>query len=188
MGRKSKLSRLSEDERAFIYGLLADERLTLDDIKKSIEERYPTKLESMPSRAALGRDREKLERRLNAIRTATQGAKIICAEAGDDKDARSESLTALVQTGLFEALVDIQDASEDEVDPIKRIELLSKAAKNIATLTRSSVNLKKFQAEAEENARRKLLEEQKAKFDAMASKGGVTEETKVAIRELMGIV
>ena len=36
-------------------------------------------------------------------------------------------------------------------------------------------------------AREKLLEEQAAKLDAMGSKGGVTEETKRAIRESLGI-
>lgn len=39
-----------------------------------------------------------------------------------------------------------------------------------------------------EEARRKLLEEQRAKLDAMPNKGGVTLETKVAIREALGIV
>jgi len=64
---------------------------------------------------------------------------------------------------------------------------LSAAAKNIATLTRSSVNLKKYQAEAEEAARRKLLEEQRAALDAMPNRGGVTDETKAAIRAALGI-
>ena len=38
-----------------------------------------------------------------------------------------------------------------------------------------------------EAARKRLLEEQRAKLDAMGSKGGVTEETKIAIREALGI-
>jgi hypothetical protein len=50
------------------------------------------------------------------------------------------------------------------------------------------VNLKKFQAEVEVAARKKLLEEQKAKLDAMGVKAGVTEETKLAIRQVLGIV
>ena len=54
-------------------------------------------------------------------------------------------MTALVQTELFEAIIELQEADE-ETDSGKRVELLSKAAKNIATLARSSVNLKKFQA------------------------------------------
>jgi len=66
--------------------------------------------------------------------------------------------------------------------------MLSAAAKNIATLTRSSVNLKQFQAKVEDDTRKRLLEEQRAKLDAMGSKGGVTEDTKRAIREALGMV
>jgi hypothetical protein len=40
----------------------------------------------------------------------------------------------------------------------------------------------------EDFARKKLLEEQRAKLDAMGTKGGVTEDTKRQIREALGIV
>ena len=40
----------------------------------------------------------------------------------------------------------------------------------------------------ERMAREKLLEEQKAKLEAMGAKSGVTEDTKRAIREALGIV
>jgi hypothetical protein len=50
-----------------------------------------------------------------------------------------------------------------------------------------SLNLKERRSVAEE-ARRKLLEEQSEKLKAMGSKGGVTEDTKRAIREALGIV
>ena len=76
-------------------------------------------------------------------------------------------MTALVQTELFEAIIELQEADE-ETDSGKRVELLSKAVKNIATLARSSVNLKKFQAEAEERARRALLAQQDAKLQEVA--------------------
>ena len=52
-----------------------------------------------------------------------------------------------MQTELFEAIIELQEADE-ETDSGKRVELLSKAAKNIATLARSSVN-EEVQAEAE---------------------------------------
>jgi len=67
------------------------------------------------------------------------------------------------------------------------VAMLSAAAKNIATLTRSSVNLKQFQAKVEEAARQRLLDEQRAKLEAMPNKGGVTPETKASIREALGI-
>ncbi|HCL3172768.1 DUF3486 family protein, partial [Pseudomonas aeruginosa] len=97
------------------------------------------------------------------------------------------ALTAMIQSELFESIISLQEAGDEEMDPADRVGLLASAAKNIATLTRSSVTLKKFQAEAEERARQALLAEQKAKLDAMPSKGGVTEATKQAIREALGI-
>ena len=81
-----------------------------------------------------------------------------------------------------------QEAEDEEADAGERVELLSKAAKNIATLTRSSINLKEFQAKVEDAARRKLLEEQRAALEAMPNKGGVTADTKSKIREALGIV
>ena len=56
-----------------------------------------------------------------------------------------------------------------------------------STLTRSSVNLKEFQAKAATQARRELLEEQAAKLAALPNKGGVTDDTKAAIRLALGI-
>lgn len=122
---------------------------------------------------------------------------MISAQAGDNTDARSEALTALVQTELFEAILMMQEAGESVVgedgEEVKmdigdRIGMLSNAAKNIATLTRSSVNLKKFQSEVEESTRKKLLAEQAAALKAMPIKGGVTDETKTAIRAALGIL
>jgi hypothetical protein len=50
------------------------------------------------------------------------------------------------------------------------------------------VNLKQFQAKVEKDARESLLAEQRAKLEAMPNKGGVTADTKAAIREALGIV
>ena len=190
MGRKSTISRLPAEIKSYIEAMLATGAQTLDELISDLQERYPAeaKAGTLPSRSAVGRYGQKLDRRLSAIRASTEAAKLIQASAGDDKDARSEALTALVQTELFEAILDLQEASEEDVSAEDRVELMSKAAKNIATLTRSSVNLKKFQAEVEEAARNKLLEEQRAKLEAMPNKGGVTADTKAKIREALGIV
>ena len=87
----------------------------------------------------------------------------------------------MVQTELFEAILMLQEADEqgengEKIDHEKRVEILSKAAKNIATLTRSSINLKEFQAKVEEAARRKLLEEQQAKAQELTRAGVPAQE------------
>ena len=190
MGRKSSISRLPAEVKAYIEAMLATGSQTLDELIKNLCERFPAEANAgvLPSRSAVGRYGQKLDRRLAAIKASTEAAKLIQAQAGDDKDARSEALTALVQTELFEAILALQEADDPEADPADRIAMLSNAAKNIAPLIRSSVNLKQFQAKVEEETRRRLLEEQRQKLDALASKGGVTEDTKQAIRAALGIV
>ncbi len=189
MGRKSSISRLPPEIKSYIEAMLATGAQTLDELIADLQQRYPaaTLAGNLPSRSAVQRYGQKLDRRLLAIRASTQAALMIREHAGDSGDARSEALTALVQTELFEALIDLQEADDSELDPAERIGMLSSAAKNIATLTRSSVNLKQFQAKWEEDMRKKIMAEQREKLDALGTKGGVTEDTKRAIREALGI-
>lgn len=189
MARKSSLDKLPDVIRAYIQGKLADNRMTLDELIADLQQVFPEEAAAgeLPSRSAVGRYGQKLERRLAAIRASTEAAKIIRDQAGDKEDARSEALTAMIQSELFESIMALQEAGNEEMSPAERVGLLADAAKNIATLTRSSVTLKKYQAEAEERGRKQLLEEQKARLAAMETKGGVTEETRNAIREALGI-
>ncbi|MFN3437806.1 MAG: DUF3486 family protein [Acidovorax sp.] len=183
MARKSSIDRLDPEIKAYILAMLASGSVTLDELITDLQERFPVAASSghLPSRSAVGRYGQKLERRLNAIRASTEAAKIIQAHAGDDKDARSEALTAMVQTELFEAILALQEADEigeggEKSDPGERVALLSKAAKNIATLTRSSINLKEFQAKVEEATRKKLLAEQQANLEKIAKTQGMSQE------------
>ena len=190
MGRKSTVSRLPVEIKTYIEAMLATGGQTLDELITDLQARWPAQAHAgdLPSRSALHRYGTKLDRRLSAIRASTEAAKMIQAQAGDDKDARSEALTALVQTELFEAILALQEADDPEANPEDRVAMLSSAAKSIATLTRSSVNLKQFQAKVEKDTRERLLAEQRAALDAMGNKGGVTDDTKRAIREALGIV
>lgn len=139
------------------------------------------------SKSAIHRYGQPLQRRLAAIKASTEAARLLTEGAADDQDARSEAVIALVQTELFESIVNLQEASSAEIDPGDRIALLSKVAKNIATLARASVNQKKFRLEVQEETRRQLLEDQSKKLDALQKKGGVTPETRAAIRQALGI-
>ena len=55
----------------------------------------------------------------------------------------------LIQTEMIDILMRLQQVS-DENDPTDRAKLLATASRNIATLTRASVNLKRFQSEVKE--------------------------------------
>lgn len=195
MGRKSTIDRLDPEIKAYIQAMLASGSMTLDELIGDLQARYPAAATAgdLPSRSAVGRYGQKLERRLSAIRASTEAAKMIQAHAGDDKDARSEALTAMVQTELFEAILALQEADEvgedgEKVDPGERVALLSKAAKNIATLTRSSINLKEFQAKVEEATRKKLHAEQEANLQEVAKAQGMDEaQVDFWRREFLGV-
>ena len=135
------------------------------------------------SKSAIHRYGQKIERRFAAIKASTEAARILTEGAADDQDARSEAVIALVQTELFESIINLQDASEEDIKPEDRIALLSKAAKNIATLARASVNQKKFRLEVQEKTR--MVADA---VTQVAKKGGLTAEAVETIRrDILGI-
>lgn len=141
------------------------------------------------SRSAIHRYGQKIERRFAAIKASTEAARMLVEAASDDQDARSEAVIALVQTEMFESIVNLQEASAEDIKPEDRIALLSKAAKNIATLARSSVNQKKFrldeQAKIEKAAREKLLAEQETALQEMRGADGMSEALENRIRRVL---
>ena len=99
------------------------------------------------SHAAIHRHGQKLERRLAAIQASTRAAEAIAKAAPDTADNRSAAVTAMIQTSLFDALMDLQDAEGMEAED--RIATLAKASQGFAKLATSSINLKKYQAEVQ---------------------------------------
>lgn len=184
MGRKSSIDRMSPEVKTYIQAMLATGSQTLDELIADLQQRFPVEASKgeLPSRSALHRYGSKLDRRLAAIRASTEAARLIQQHAGDDKDARSEALVAMVQTELFEAILSLQEAEDPDADPGERVELLSKAAKNIATLTRSSVNLKEFQTKVEAEARKRALEDAAATAETTAKANGLSPDGVAALR------
>lgn len=131
------------------------------------------------SHAAIHRHGQKLERRLMAIKTSTEACKIIAEVAPDQADHRSAATMALIQTALFDALVDVQEAEECQ-DPAKKIKLLNGAAIGFSMLVKSSLAQKKWAAEIV--AKLDMLEE-KAKKDQAKGNKSLDLETIQAIRE-----
>ena len=160
MARKSSIDRLSPDVKAHIERRLAEGRMTLDELIAELRSRWPEQAAEgeLPSRSAVGRYGQKLQQRLAAIKASTEAARMISEHAGDEKDTRSEAVLALIQTEMFDSIISLQEATGDDVDPAERMGLLSSAAKNIATMTRASIALKKHQAEVAERVAAKLAE------------------------------
>ena len=183
MARANAVDQLPKEVRAWLDHSLVEGNFTGYEL---LEGELKSRGYSI-GKSSIHRYGQKIERRMAAIKASTEAARILTEGAADDQDARSEAVIALVQTEMFESIINLQEASEDDIDPTERIALLSKAAKNIATLARASVNQKKFRLEVQEETRRQLLAEQSKQLEVLQKKGGVTAETQAAIREALGI-
>ncbi|EJX0630344.1 DUF3486 family protein [Salmonella enterica] len=182
MARRSTIDKLPEDVRRWLERALTESGFSgYADLEALMREKG-----FVISKSAIHRYGQKIERRFGAIRAATEAARMLTEGAADDQDARSEAVIALIQTELFDSIVQLQEAEEGEIDPQERVALLSKVAKNVATLSRASVNLKKFQQE--------LREKIAAKMDALEAEsksgsGRIDAETLRRVREeIYGIV
>jgi len=173
MARRSSLSKLPDAARQWLERALIDRSFSGYAELEALLREQGYQL----SRSAIHREGQKLERRLAAIKASTQAARLISEAAADDQDARSEALHALVQTELFETILNLQEAGEETVDPKERVKLLSAAAKNIATLTRANVHLKRYQTEVQAR-----VETAKDRVAKIAREGGLSE---VAVHEML---
>lgn len=136
------------------------------------------------SKTTIGSYGQKLERRLAAVKASTEAARLIAAAAPDDADERSNAIISLVQTEMFEALLCLQEATDDDLDPGERVAIISNAAKHVATLSRASVNRHKWAVEI-----RAKVEAAAADVRKLAAGAGVSEETLAAIdARLQGVV
>lgn len=127
------------------------------------------------ARASLGRYGAALKRRIETIRASTEAAKSIAEAAPDEEDARSAAVLSLVQSDLFEVLLRLQEA-QDEADPAERVELLAKAGRAIADITRGSLAQKRWAADV----KKRLAEDM---VRAVERDGGAV--TADRLRELM---
>lgn len=188
MGRKTSIDRLPPDARARIQKHLRDNRLTLDELIADLQHEFPSLAATggLPSRSAVQRYSQGVREIVAHEREMTVAAEALVAELGENFDAKSGALLAQAVTTLASrrALQAVEATSNGEVMDISDVLDLARAAKTAQEAR--SLNLKERRSVSDE-ARRKLLEEQRAKLDAMGSKGGVTEDTKKAIREALGI-
>jgi hypothetical protein len=110
------------------------------------------------SKSSLHRYGSAFEERLGAMRAATEQAKAIVAECGDEEGATNEALLRLVSENLFVALT--------SSDPEKRLgtEWMPEVAKAIGNITRASVVNKTYAAKVRKEDAGKL-----AKLEAEAA-------------------
>lgn len=133
------------------------------------------------SRSAAHRYGQKVQRRFSAIKASTEAARIIAEGATDESDTRSEALVAMVQTELFEAMLEISEM--EDLTAVDRFSMVAKASKNIATLTSASTRLKEYQNKVKSRAQAAADEVAKT-----VKKGGLSDDTAEQIRkQILGI-
>lgn len=181
MARKSSIDKLTPAVRTHIEKRLRENRLTLDELIADLQDAFPR--EETPSRSALGRYRQGFDAMVDRMRQQENMARLLVEELGENPDDRAgalltQSLTTLVNKAVF-------DAQEIETLDIDDVRKLARAAKDAIQARQASMAERQ---QIEKLAREKLLAEQKEKLKNMPKAAGVTDDTKQAIREALGIV
>lgn len=179
MGRQSSITALPEEVREALNRELSARNFSGYE---ALEE-WLSEQGFEISKSAIHRYGQKIERRMAAIKASTEAAKFITEAAGDDQDARSEAVIALVQTEMFDSIIAIQEADDEDLTPAERLGMMSSAAKNIATLARASIAQKQFKTTVQARAT-----EAAEKVAKLAKKGGMSAATVEEIkRSILGI-
>ena len=135
------------------------------------------------SRAAVHRYGQKVQRRFESIKASTEAARLIAEGAADEGDTRSEALMAMLQTELFDALVQIGEMPSEELNALDRFGVISEGSRKISGLISASTRLKEYQAKVK--AKVAAAAEDVAK---QAKKGGLSDAAAEAIRkQILGI-
>lgn len=134
-------------------------------------------------KSAVGVESQRVKRAQEAIRATTEAAKVIAESSADPGDNRSAAAMAIVQSEVFELLLQIREAGDEE-DPIARLGVMNEAALGLSRLSRARVNQAKWADELD--ARAKTAADKVAK---LAKKGGMSAATVAEIRtSILGIV
>ncbi|MDY6979208.1 MAG: DUF3486 family protein [Pseudomonadota bacterium] len=186
MPRRSSLLELPDDLRRDLNARLVSQGFSDYDglvtwLDAELEKRD---LEIRISRSALHRHGRQFEEKLEKLRIATEQARAISEGAEDSEGAMNDALVRLVQTKLFEILVQL-DNNED--DPEISHSSLNKITLAVSRLVRASVKQKEWMMEVREK-----LESQKQeaaeKVDRLATTKGLPRDVAKAIRaEILGI-
>lgn len=182
MPRKSSVTRLPADVKKHIERRLREDRLTLSELIADLQTEFPDV--KTPSRSALGRYGQAINEMIGHEREIGVAAEALVRELGENFDEKSGALLAQAVTTLASRAA-LSKLQSDE--PLEISDVLDLARATKATQEARSLNLRERQTVAK-LAREKLIEEQKAALDAANSHGGVSEETRRAIREVLGIV
>lgn len=99
-------------------------------------------------KSAVGAESLKLKRAQESIRATTEAARLIADTSRDDGDVRSEAAMAIVQSEVFELLLQVRE-SESIEDPVERLGVMSESALALSRLSRARVNQSQWRLKVE---------------------------------------
>jgi hypothetical protein len=129
------------------------------------------------TRSSLQRYGSAMERKLGALRIATEQARAVIDASGDDDDVVNEGLMRLVQGDLFKVLVELRDADRKTVD-------VNALARNVASICRSSVQMRKAAEEMRNGIGRRVRAAERKVVEAArrGARGGLSAAAEKRIR------
>ena len=165
MGRKSSVSRLEPEARKYLEKLIRDGRHTLDELLDTMRAKYPA---ADISRSGIHRYRVGFDEMLGRMREIETASAALVDELGEGVGDKAGALLAQAVTTL--ATNAALNAHGNDKVSIKEVSELARAAR--AAMQARTMSLKEREA-IEEHARRRLLEEQRAKLAELGKSGEV---------------
>jgi hypothetical protein len=134
-------------------------------------------------KSAVGRESLRIKRAQESIRATTEAARLIAETAPDEGDNRSAAAMAIVQSEVFDLLLQVRESEEID-DPRERLAVMNEAALGLSRLSRSRVNQARWNSEVEAKAKAAA-----ASVAKIAKTGGLTAAQVSEIRsQILGIV
>ena len=126
---------------------------------------------------ALARYGRALDRKLEALRLATEQARAVVEAAEGADDLVNEGLMRLVQGDLFRVLVEVKEIDPEKVD-------LNALARNVASICRSAVSMRKAAEQMQRGIGKRVLAAERKVMAAArcGSRGGLSVAAEKQIR------
>ena len=173
---KSFMRHLTDEQRQFIYRMLEEDKLTLNEMLDEIRAEFPA--DCIPSRSALGRERQNYVAEAREFRQIQSMSEVLVKEFGEDPDDKGGMLLAqavqavVTKRAMDELTNDGTDESKPKMD-IDAVGALARAAR-AAIMTKSKAM--ENRDEIRRQAREELLREQDENLQKAAASQGLGEE------------
>lgn len=173
---KSFMRKLTDEQRHFIYKMLEENRLTLNEMMDEIRAEFP--IDCIPSRSALGREKKNYAEEAKQFREIAAASEVLVKEFGEDPDDKGGMLLAQAVQAVVtrRALDELTNTGEDPEKPkmgIDDVGALARAAR-AAIMTKSKAM--ENRDEIRRQAREELLKEQDENLKKAAVSQGMGEE------------